>query len=169
MDNAILETERLVLSPWGEDAEAELFALHNDPEVARFLDPQGRGWSREKIAQRLAGWQRDFRSHGLGKQRLTRKSDGAFVGRAGISLLAGGKPELGYSLVRMHWGQGYATEIATGLSDWLFATREFASLIAYAHVDNVASRRVLEKIGMTPTHVAEHNGMPHQYYRKERA
>jgi ribosomal-protein-alanine N-acetyltransferase len=164
----LLETERLVLTSWTETGADEVFSLHADPEVDRYLHSYLHGWNRDKAAERVAGWQRELQEFGLGKQRLSRKSDGAFVGRAGFSIKGGDVPELGYSLAQAQWGQGYASEIANALRDWFFATRRETHFIGFAHRDNAASRRILEKIGMLPTHKAMIEGMPHQFYRKDR-
>jgi len=164
----ILETERLRLSTWTETAVDEVLALHSDPDVSRFLDIKGRAYDRVKAEARVAEWRRDFAERGLGKQRLTRKADGAFIGRAGFSIFVGDEPEIGYTIARPHWGQGYASEIAAALLDWLFTTRSEPGAVGFAHVDNAASRRILEKIGMRPTHEGMIADMPHQFYRKDR-
>lgn len=160
----LIETERLVLTTWTETAVDDVLALHSHPDVARYLDIDGKIYDRAKAEARVAGWQQDYAASGLGKQRLSRKADGQFVGRAGFSQLIPGTAEIGYSLAREHWGQGYASEIAQALSDWFFATRPNASFIGFAHRDNAASRRVLEKIGMQPTHEGIVAEMPHQFY-----
>lgn len=165
--STLLETERLRLEHWGADAVDELVLLHSNAEVQRYLDANGESWSREKATARLAGWQSEWRDLGLGKHRLVRRSDGAFVGRAGFSQF-GDAPELGYSLVRAHWGQGYATEIARTLSEWFFATRAEDQFAGFAHTGNAASLAVLRKIGMEPTHLGEIAGMPHQFFIKRR-
>lgn len=165
--NTLLETGRLRLERWTEAAVDELVLLHSNSDVQRYLDIEAKGWSREKAAGRLAEWEAEFAAHGLGKHRLVRKQDGAFVGRAGFGKY-GEVAEIGYSMVREHWGNGYATEIAQALSDWYFAGRADATFIGFAHSGNGASRAVLEKIGMQPTHTAEVAGMPHQFYEKRR-
>jgi RimJ/RimL family protein N-acetyltransferase len=168
-DHIILETERLRIVPWQADQVDELFSLHSDPLVARFYDIAGAPWSMEKCRERIDGWIADFEQHGLGKHRLESRADGRLLGRAGFSLHARtGEPELGYGLFSQAWGKGYATEIALGLRDWFFATRPEDYFIAFAHRDNTASRRVLEKIGMQPTYAAIFADMPHQFYDLKR-
>ena len=166
--STLLETERLRLERWTPAAVDELVALHSDPDVQRYLDIEGKGWSREKAAGRLAEWEAEFATHGLGKHRLVRRDDGAFVGRAGFGHY-GEVAEIGYSMARAHWGKGYATEIARALSDWFFAGRPDERFIGFAHSDNGASRAVLEKIGMVPTHARDVAQMPHQFYEKRRS
>lgn len=158
-----LETARLRLVPWRKGHVEALFAMHANPQVARYLDARGRVYDREKAEHRIKGWKQEFAQHGLGKFAVERKSDGAFVGRAGFSPFEG-EPEIGYSLAEEHWGKGYASEIALGLRDWFFASRPESRFIGFAHVDNAASRRVLEKIGMVKTHLGVVADMPHQFY-----
>lgn len=158
-----LETERLRLVPWRDELVDALGAMHANPLVARYLDAQGRVYDRAKAAERIAGWRLEYAEHGMGKFAIERQSDGAFIGRAGFSPFEG-EPEIGYSLAHEHWGQGYASEIAIGLRDWFFANRADDKFIGFAHMDNAASRRVLQKIGMTETHQGVVADMPHQFY-----
>ncbi|WJH39809.1 GNAT family N-acetyltransferase [Aliirhizobium terrae] len=163
----ILKTERLRLETWGDGGMDELLELHGSAAVMQFLDAKGEFYDRAKAERRLGEWAREYADYGLGKQRLVRKSDGAFVGRAGFSLFAPEKPEIGYSLLPAHWGNGYATEIAEALRDWLEATGRWDRFIGFAHIENHASKRVLERIGMNATHQAEVSEMPMQFYALE--
>lgn len=160
----IFETERLRLETWGENAVPELMKLHGSLDVVRFLDATGTFYDRPKAEKRLAEWDQEYRQHGIGKQRLVRRNDGAFLGRAGYSLFKPDTPEIGYSLLPEHWGNGYATEIAAGLRDWLAACAKWSGFIGFAHVDNVASKRVLERIGMKPTYQDVISDLPMQFY-----
>jgi len=56
-----------------------------------------------------------------------------------------------YAFAKPYWGQGLATEGARASLHYGFAGRGLDQIIAAAFIDNVASRRVLEKIGMTYT------------------
>jgi RimJ/RimL family protein N-acetyltransferase len=166
----LFETERLVLSGWRADQLDDLVRLHGDPVVARYLSAHGQPWSRAEAAAALAGWIALFESRRLGKLRLRRKADGVLVGRAGFGLYGPtGEPELGYSLFREHWGQGYALEAAAGLRDWLFRETDMPLFLGIAHVDNHASLRILERIGMRRTHVAPMDtGLVCQFFTLER-
>lgn len=154
-DLKLLETDRLVLSGWRSDEFADLMALHGDPIVARYLDADGVPWSEEKAATRFALWQNNFANHRMGKRRVTRKSDGAFIGRAGFGLFGDQQePEIGYALLPAFHGQGFATEAASGLRDWFFAETDWNYFLGFADVRNAASLAVLARIGMAKTHVA---------------
>jgi RimJ/RimL family protein N-acetyltransferase len=82
--------------------------------------------------------------------------DGAFAGWAGLD--GRGKDdeaEIGWYLASNHWGRGYATEATRLLIDFGFRTRGYRRLFATADPDNAASRRVLDKSGLTFAGVME--------------
>jgi RimJ/RimL family protein N-acetyltransferase len=61
------------------------------------------------------------------------------------------QPELGWALIRPHWGHGYATEAAIAIRDWAHESRSISGLVSLISPDNVRSQRVAEKLGATPT------------------
>lgn len=162
-------TPRLRLQMW-EAGDARLVkALHADPVTNRFLSQTSDPWSEKKVARRLAGWADEFAADGLTKFKLLRRSDGAFLGRAGFSRLPEtGDFELGYSILRSEWGNGYASEIATALARWFFTLGKATHFVAFAHVDNIASQKVLERAGMRYEHTGPYHDMPFRFYRMER-
>lgn len=163
-----LVTERLRLCLWATDDAALVKALHADPTVNRYLSQKTEPWSDKKAARRLAQWREEFERDGLTKFKLLRH-DGLFLGRAGFSLLQErGEFELGYSILREHWGHGYATEAAAGLARRFFEMDIAQHFAAFAHVDNVASHKVLEKIGMQFERTGSYLEMPFRFYRMDK-
>jgi RimJ/RimL family protein N-acetyltransferase len=127
-----------------EDHLPDLVALHQDPEVSRYLGGV-RSAERTKtyVATNMAHWDQ----HGFGLWAL-RTQDGAFVGRAGIRHILVDdidEIEIFYAFKRDFWGRGFASEIATALTDIGLSHFELPSLIGIVNVANGASRRVLEK------------------------
>jgi len=169
-DLGVLETDRLVLTGWRSDQVDDLVRLHGDPLISRYFTADGAPWSREKCAESLDIWIELFDSQRLGKLRVRRKSDGAFVGRAGFGIHEPtGEPEIGYTLFREFRGEGYATEAATALRDWIFRETDWDHFIGFAHVDNAPSIAVLKRIGMTETGVEDFKGMPCLFHVLEKA
>lgn len=162
----LFETERLVLSGWRLDQLDDLMALHGNPNVSRYLTVSGAPWTRAQAETALKGWIDLFTTRQLGKLRLTRKSDGAFIGRAGFGIYPPtGEPELGYALLEEHHGAGYAKEAAAGLRDWIFRETDAPHFIGMADIRNAPSLAVLGKIGMEKTHVAvDHLGLTCQFH-----
>jgi RimJ/RimL family protein N-acetyltransferase len=154
-DLTLLETDRLVIGGWRRDQIGDLVRLHGDPMVARYLTAHGQPWSMAEMEAALESWIALFETRRLGKMRVTRKSDGVLVGRAGYGIYAPtGEPEMGYSLYPEYWGNGYAFEAASALRDWMFRETDEPHFIGMADVRNAASLAVLGKIGMQKTHVA---------------
>jgi [ribosomal protein S5]-alanine N-acetyltransferase len=164
-DLDLFETERLVLSGWRRDQLPDLVRLHGDPLVARYLRAHGQPWSMAEMETALEHWIELFETRRMGKLRVTRKSDGALVGRCGYSIYGPtGEPELGYSLFPEFWGHGYAYEAAAGQRDWIFRDTDAPHFIGMADVRNARSLKVLERIGMTRTVVASDEGMLVQFH-----
>lgn len=166
----LLETERLVLSGWSMDQVDDLLCLHGDPMVCRFLTPSGTPWTRAQAEEAVAGWVTLFAEQRMGKMRLTRKSDGVFVGRAGFGIYPPTRePELGFALFTEQQGKGYATEAASALRDWIFRETRHAHFIGWADIRNAPSIAVLRRVGMVPIRVeTEADGLSYQFLRYER-
>jgi 8-oxo-dGTP diphosphatase len=81
---------------------------------------------------------------------MERTADGRVVGCIGFGTEQDGTPELGYWVARQLWGEGYATEAMRRLIRHLFHDLGHPRVWAAAHPDNLASRRVQEKVGMVP-------------------
>ena len=162
----LFETERLVLSGWRMDEVDDLMRLHGTETATRYLTTKGVPYTREQCEEAVSHWIELFETRQLGKLRVRRKADNVLVGRAGFGIYPPtGEPEIGYTLFEEFWGQGYAKEAAAGLRDWFFASDKGEHFIGMAHVDNAASRAVLEKIGMQKTHQAiDYYGFPCQFH-----
>ena len=164
----LIESERLVLSGWREEQLPDLMRLHGDPRVARFLRAGGLVWSEAEARAALRSWIALFDTRKLGKLRVTRKSDGALVGRAGFGIYGPtGEPEIGYSLFPEFWGNGYATEAATALRDWAFA-EGYPGFVGMADIRNAASLKVLRRIGLKDTYQGVYNRQACQFLSMSR-
>src|SRR3954454_3799066 len=150
----------------GEPAIHEVYA---DPEVMRYV---GHGAHRTpaETARALRGYADALAARGYGFVAVVERSSGAVVGDAGLHPLAGRGPdiELGYTLARASWGRGYATETAAALVEHACGALGFPRVMAQVEPDNLASRRVLEKLGMTERGVRLAYGRPHVLYGVER-
>lgn len=165
METPILTTGRLRLLPFTEDDFALLQDLHSDPEVNRYLSPGPAIMDPEEVRRRLANYIGDHRLTGISKWKLE-TLDGTFIGRAGFSFKRDpGGYELGYSLKRAAWGQGYASEIAQALVGWFFDTLPYDHLLAYSVADHEASQQVMRKAGLHFWRDLEENGLTCRFYR----
>ena len=62
--------------------------------------------------------------------------------------LEGPKVGIGYAAAPVHWGKGYVTEATHAVIDWAFRQPSIYRVYATTDVENIASQRVLEKVGM---------------------
>jgi len=155
-----LETERLILRRWREDDLDGLAAMNADPEVMRFIG-DGHVHARAEAADMLASFRRSFDEHGFGRWAIERCSDGGFAGFCGVGFLNSfpeliGEPEIGWRLPRALWGAGYATEAAIASRDDFFRTTNHDHLISLSNPRNVASERIMEKLGMRRVDDVQH-------------
>ena len=143
-------TTRLEFRPFDLENLPDLAALLRDSAVMRFTIQGAR--TVEQSREVLLGFQRAQAEHGFSKWAVWRRADGAFVGYCGLDLYPiEGRPEveLGYRLMPAFWGQGLATEAGRAVVEWAFGERGLPYVLAFLDPANVASVRVLEKIGLT--------------------
>ena len=145
----ILETNRLILRQFHiRDGDA-LEHVFGDPEVMRYgPGVQTQAWVND--------WLRDcmenYRQWGFGPWAVVEKTVSVVIGYAGLYHFSDidGHPEIevGYRLMRSHWGRGFATEAVKAIRQYAFHVLCLPRLIALIDPQNTASIRVAEKIGM---------------------
>ncbi|THA25934.1 N-acetyltransferase [Streptomyces sp. RKND-216] len=143
-----LHTSRLRLRPFTDADAAPLYTLHSNARVLRYWDSPP--WTEPARAQRFLATCRTIEEEGTGARvAVDRVSDGAFIGWCGLS---DWNPDfrsasLGYLFDAAAWGHGYATETAQAVLQWAFDALDLNRVQAEADTRNVASARVLEKLG----------------------
>jgi ribosomal-protein-alanine N-acetyltransferase len=148
----VLETERLLLRPWRVSEapiQRELWA-ERDPRVPphRRIDAEGR----PTVAD-IEEWIRSVQPSTTGLLAVEPNTGGDVVGYCGLVDSGRGpdaEPELAFELLRRVWGRGYATEASWAVLDWARSSG-YDRVSATVWEWNLASRRVLEKLGFTET------------------
>ena len=82
-----------------------------------------------------------------GRWGVVNRQDEDFIGWCGLNNIDG-EIDLGYRFFRSAWGQGFATEAARACIEYGFGTLRLSRIIARALPENIASWKVLEKVGM---------------------
>lgn len=143
-----LITERLGLRPFADADANALVALHTNAAVMRYWDAPA--WSDRSRAEKFLATCRQLSDEGTGARlAVERTSDGELIGWCSVTRW---NPEfrsasMGYCFDDTSWGRGYATEAARALLEWAFATLDLNRVQAETDTRNVASARVLEKLG----------------------
>ena len=141
----LLVTDRLLLQPVSAALNniAEHEGYHSGPHIELFL----RELEKDQSQMNWGPW------------FVTLKESGQIIGDIGFK----GRPseermiEIGYGFIEEYQNKGYATESARALIDWAFGTNEADFIVAETANNNIASIKVLEKLGMERIH--ESNGM----------
>ncbi len=147
-----LVTPRLVLRSWIPADLAPFAEMCADPDVMRFIG-DGSVRTPADAQMSIARSQESWAKHGWGLLAIECLETESFIGFCGLAepdLLQPLQPsvEIGWRLTRAAWGRGYATEAAAAVVDWAFSTVQLKRLVAVVQLDNLASHRVADKIGM---------------------
>jgi RimJ/RimL family protein N-acetyltransferase len=155
----VLKTPRLVIRQFTADDADNLFSLNSDPEVMRYLGrPPSREFLRDEIIPfHLGVYQRFDR---LGTWAAESAGTGEFLGWFHFRAEDGDitNIHLGYRLRRAAWEKGYATEGSAALINMGFTDLSVQRVFAHVMAANAASRRVLEKCGLTLVHTVPYEG-----------
>jgi RimJ/RimL family protein N-acetyltransferase len=146
----VLETDRLTLREFTQADVDNLFELNSDPEVMRYITG-GKPTPREEIRDNIIPFHLGCyeRSDGLGTWAAQARSTGEFLGWFHFRPGSGEGVELGYRLHRGAWNKGYATEGSRALIRKGFTDLRVDRVFALTMTVNTASRRVMEKAGLT--------------------
>jgi aminoglycoside 6'-N-acetyltransferase len=147
----ILETKRLILRPFQASDCDPFVTYRNDPLVAQY-----QGWDTPYSLAQASQF-----VEAMGQSRpgvpgewyqfaLELKASGAMIGDCAFYLLAEDtrQAEIGFTLARPYQGQGYGTESVTRLLAYLFETFALHRVQANCDVENIASMKLMERLGM---------------------
>jgi RimJ/RimL family protein N-acetyltransferase len=167
-----LVTERLILRPWRESDRAPFAAMNADPEVMTYFAST---MTAAESAAAITRFQTAFDRDGFGFFAAELRATGAFAGVIGAQTMRDAVPNLPQPAIEIGWrlpcavhGQGLATEGARATVDFCFHQLNLPEVVAVTALGNRASRRVMEKLGMTHRpdldfdHPRMPTGHPHQ-------
>jgi [ribosomal protein S5]-alanine N-acetyltransferase len=155
-----LETSRLILRSFRKEDEDMMAQLFANPDFMRFSS--GVFTERKQTVafiEKVMSW-----------DRAGIPSQFAVVPRCGVAITGycgffhhaevPGAIEIGYRLHPDYWNRGLITEAARAVRDHAFANLKLPRVISLVHPDNIPSRRVAEKIGMTVEEQITFRGFP---------
>jgi ribosomal-protein-alanine N-acetyltransferase len=145
----ILETERLILRTWLLNDLRDFFEIYGDREVWRYVDPGGVLKTEDAARKPLLKGVAYQQEQGFCHWAVVEKQRGRVIGACGFNLFEGGpRLELVYHFARAYWGRGFATEAAGACLRYAFEKLGAPAVVASVDTRNLASKRVLEKIGL---------------------
>ena len=154
MSKIYVETKNLILRElMPSDAEG-MFELDSDPLVHRYLGntPVKNIKATRRIIENI---RQQYVERGIGRWAAIEKSSGDFIGWSGLKLNTEQEfnnkidfYDIGYRFIPRYWGKGYATESAVASLDYAFNTLNLKTVVGMAEIENLASNRILQKIGL---------------------
>jgi RimJ/RimL family protein N-acetyltransferase len=159
MEQALIETPRLLLRPFLRSDGPAAFGWFGDARVMRYT-PSGPDVSLQQTEARIAEYERHQAAHGFSKWVVLDRETRRPIGDSGLLVLPeSGNIDLGFRLAVQWWGKGIATEAARAWVRAAFDHFAMPRLTAFAHPDNHTSLRVLEKLGFRRERAAVVMGM----------
>lgn len=148
-----IETERLILRKLHEADVDDLFQMTSDPEVVNqtaVLEVHTHISQTIQLLQSMLSGYNAYAGQDWSVVAIVEKQSNKMIGYVGFfdqkpSFL---RAELGYIIHRAYWNKGYATEACRALLDFGFKRIGLNRIEATAFPENIASTRVLEKVGM---------------------
>ncbi len=145
-----IKTSRLILRQWKDSDLAPFAALNADPRVREFFPGLQSREESDHDAQRIAD---HIAKYGWGFWAVSLIETDEFIGFIGLNKVhfqAHFTPavEVGWRLAFDYWGKGYATEGAKAALTYGFETLNLNEIVSFTSVQNMRSRRIMEKIGM---------------------
>jgi [ribosomal protein S5]-alanine N-acetyltransferase len=142
----IFETERLIVRKYTEADEEDFFRLNGDPEIVQYIRAaKTRGDCKIFLLQNITAY--SIRPL-LGRWAAIEKQTGIYVGSFAVIPIEGSADiQLGYALLKEHWGKGFALELTLAGRQYAFDALELDIIYAITEIPNVASQKVLLKAG----------------------
>lgn len=164
-----IETDRLILREIEEYDVQGILELDSDPEVHRYLGEKPIK-SIEESESIIRYIRNQYEEDGMGRWAVIDKMTNEFIGWSGLKYEKEVREEmhyydLGYRLKKKFWGKGIATETALESLKYGFQKMDLKEIYAGAHVENIASNKVLQKVGLTYLETFEYDNEPHNWYK----
>src|SRR3989337_1020336 len=153
----LFETERLIVRHYTKDDSDNFFSLNGDEEIMRYIRPAK---TREETDLFLSEIIKKYEEDpSAGRWAAEDKYTGVFVGSFAFIPIEGSadksdpsipqdyRMQLGYALLKEHWGKGYATELTMVGLRYVFTKTTLSEIFAVTEIQNTPSQKVLLKAG----------------------
>ena len=157
----VIDTGRLLLRRFTTDDLDAFYQLGSRPEIIRYAQAVPLA-SREQALEfmKVAPF-RDYATYGYGRFACVWKATGAVIGFSGVKYVPEIEDnELGYRFLPEFWGRGLATEAGEASIEFARSKLRLERLVAMVHPDNVASARVVIKLGFSVEKKLRYSGLP---------
>ena len=165
-----IETERLILRELLPTDDYGIFELDSDTEVHSYLGNKPIE-SMKQAKESIEIIRQQYVTNAIGRWAVVEKSSNNFIGWAGLKLIKetinnhSNYYDVGYRFIKRYWSKGYATEAAKASLAYGFNNLGLECIYGMAHYDNKASRKVLEKAGLSYVETFDYNGESTDWFK----
>ena len=164
--SVIIETERLTLRHWKKEDTPSFIEMCADRRVMEFLSEP---LSPEETRVTVKRIMDHFKKHGFGLYAVEQKETKTFIGFTGFMIpnfehFFTPCVEIGWRIKSGEWKKGYATEAAKACLDYGFSELSLKKIFSFTSVRNLASQRVMQKIGLLNKGRFYHPMLPRNHY-----
>ncbi len=144
----IIENERLFLREFNIEDSQKFFELNSNPNVIKHTGDSA--FKNEQEARLFLENYNDYKENGYGRWVVIEKEYNEFLGWCGLKYTKHNKTtDIGFRFFEQQWNKGYATESALACIEYGFECLKLKAIIGRAMKSNIASIRVLDKIGLS--------------------
>jgi ribosomal-protein-alanine N-acetyltransferase len=142
----LFSTERLIVRRYSSADVENFFSLNGDEEIMRYIRPAQNRQDSERFLIENIEFYNDYPL--MGRWAVEEKHTRKFVGSFAIIFIPNTDLiQLGYSLKKEEWGKGYATELSKAGLKYVFEVMKLPLIYAITEAENIASQKVLLKVG----------------------
>lgn len=147
------ETDRLILREIVASDVGDFFEMERQPAVHTYLFSEAAN-NKDQIMEGINFIRNQYKENGIGRWAVIEKASSKFVGWSGMKLVTTPTNnftnfhDIGYRLHPNSWGKGYATESAMAAIEYAKHTMKLDSIYGITDKNNIASKTVLEKVGL---------------------
>ncbi len=168
-----IETKNLILREIRESDLEGMFLLDSNKEVHKYLGNKPIT-EKQQAKDMIAFIRLQYKERGIGRFAAIEKSSGSFIGWSGLRLNQGENEivngfdkfiDIGYRFIPKFWGKGYATESSFATLEYGFKEMDYEIIYGAAEIANVASNKVLQKIGLQFSNKFMYGNIPCNWYQ----
>jgi ribosomal-protein-alanine N-acetyltransferase len=143
-----IETPRLLLRQLVPNDAEDLYRIYSHPDSFKYMSNE-KPLLWEQTTALIDSFTEHWKKHNFGVWAVVSKNNQKLIGHCGLKFLENTTEiQIGYLLLKSYWGIGLGTEAASAAMKYGFEVAQLDRIVAIAKPENIASRRVMEKIGM---------------------
>jgi RimJ/RimL family protein N-acetyltransferase len=143
----IIETKRTKIRPLTPKDAEHFYMLNQDPEVLKYTGDVP--FKNIDAAREFLEKYDQYEKYGVGRMAVIDKETHEFLGWCGLKYSPNlDEYDIGFRFFKKYWNKGYATETSEAFIDYGFNALKLNEIVGRAMVENIASVKVLQKIGM---------------------